>query len=45
MNPTVTLLHLHQGNCLLEEYVRDFCELCDVVDFNDIALNAFFEIA
>lgn len=42
MNPAVTLQDLHQGKCPLEEYVRDFCELCDVVDFNDIALKGIF---
>lgn len=42
MNPAVTLLLLHQGNCPLEEYVWDYDELCDVVDINDIALKGIF---
>ncbi len=40
MNPAVFhLLCLCQGERAIEEYVSDFCELCHLVDFNDVALN------
>ncbi len=40
MNPAVVrLLHLRQGDQAIEEYVQDFCELCHLVAFNDVALK------
>lgn len=42
MKPAVSLLCLHQGNHLLEDYVKEVCELCCLVDFNDVALKGIF---
>ncbi len=42
MNPAVALLSLRQGNRPLEDYVADFCNLCHVVGFNDVALKGIF---
>ncbi len=42
MNPAVRLLHLRQGNRHIEEFVEDFCGLCNLVDFNDTALKRLF---
>ncbi|KAL0190342.1 hypothetical protein M9458_013040, partial [Cirrhinus mrigala] len=39
---TSRLLCLRQGNRAIEEYVEDFCGLCHLVDFNDIALKELF---
>ncbi len=35
MNPAV----FHLLCRAIEEYVSDFCELCHLVDFNDVALH------
>ncbi|KAL0173010.1 hypothetical protein M9458_033321, partial [Cirrhinus mrigala] len=42
MNPASRLLCLRQGNQAIEEYVEDFCNLCHLVDFNDVALKGIF---
>lgn len=42
MNPAVCLLCLPQGNQAIEDYVNEFCGLCDKVDFNDAALKGLF---
>ncbi|KAL0151201.1 hypothetical protein M9458_053392 [Cirrhinus mrigala] len=42
MNPASRLLCLRQGNRAIEEYVEDFCNLCNLVDFNDVALKGIF---
>ncbi len=42
MNPADRLVHLRQGNQAIEDYVRDFCGLCNLVDFNDVALKDLF---
>ncbi|KAL0153616.1 hypothetical protein M9458_051096 [Cirrhinus mrigala] len=42
MDPASRLFSLHQGNRPIEEYVVDFCELCHLVNFNDVALNDIF---
>ncbi len=42
MNPAVALLILRQGNSPLEDYVADFCKLCHVVGFNDVAPKGIF---
>ncbi|KAI2655780.1 Protein piccolo [Labeo rohita] len=39
---TSRLLRLRQGNRTIEEYVEDFCELCHLVNFNDVALKYLF---
>ncbi len=40
MNPAVSrLLCLRQGDRAIEDYVKDFCGLCHLVDFNDVALK------
>ncbi|KAL0198836.1 hypothetical protein M9458_007376 [Cirrhinus mrigala] len=43
MNPAVSrLLTLRQGDRAIEEYVEDFCNLCHLVKFNDVALKGIF---
>ncbi len=42
MDPAVSLILLRQGNRAIVDYVADFCELCDQVGFNDIALKDIF---
>ncbi len=43
MNPAVShLLCLHQSNRAIEKYVEDFCGLCHLVGFNDVALKDIF---
>ncbi len=43
MNPAVFhLLCLRQGDRAIEEYVSDFCGLCNLVDFNDMSLKGIF---
>ncbi|KAL0204368.1 hypothetical protein M9458_002386, partial [Cirrhinus mrigala] len=42
MNPASRLLCLRQGNRAIEDYVADFCEVCHLVDFNDVALKGIF---
>ncbi len=44
MNPAVSLLRLRQGNQAIEEYIEKFCELCNQVDFNDVALKDLFRV-
>ncbi len=45
MNPAlVRLLHLRQGDQAIEEYVQDFCGLCHLVAFNDVALKDIFRV-
>ncbi len=39
MDPVSRLIRLRQGNRFIEDYVMEFCELCHVVDFNDVALK------
>ncbi|KAL0169638.1 hypothetical protein M9458_034234, partial [Cirrhinus mrigala] len=42
MDPASHLFCLRQGNQCIEDYVVDFCELCYLVDFNDVALKDIF---
>ncbi|KAL0152507.1 hypothetical protein M9458_052230 [Cirrhinus mrigala] len=42
MDPASRLFRLRQGNQPTEDYVTNFCELCHLVDFNDIALKDIF---
>jgi len=42
MNPAVTLLCLRQGNRTIENYVFEFLEISNHVDFNEVALNNIF---
>ncbi|KAL0151738.1 hypothetical protein M9458_052964, partial [Cirrhinus mrigala] len=42
MDPPSHLFHLHQGNQPIEDYVVDFCELCYLVNYNDVALKDIF---
>ena len=43
MNPAVSrLLCLCQGDRPIEDYVQNFCGLCNQVDFNDVALKDIF---
>ncbi len=43
MNPAVFhLLCLRQGDRAIEEYVSNFCGLCNLVDFNAMALKGIF---
>ncbi|KAL0146718.1 hypothetical protein M9458_058058, partial [Cirrhinus mrigala] len=42
MDPASRLFCLHQGNRCIEDYVVDFCELCHLVNFNDVALKDIF---
>ncbi len=43
MNPAVShLLCLRQSNRAIKEYVEDFCGLCHLVGFNDVALKDIF---
>ncbi len=43
-DPAVSLLRLQQGNQAIEEYIEKFCELCNQVDFNDVALKDLFRV-
>ncbi|KAL0185391.1 hypothetical protein M9458_021088, partial [Cirrhinus mrigala] len=42
MDPASRLFRLRQGNQPIEDYVADFCELCHLVTFNDVALKDIF---
>ncbi len=42
MDPAISLILLRQGNRAIEDYVAEFCGLCDQVGFNDIAKIHFF---
>ncbi|KAL0194889.1 hypothetical protein M9458_008461, partial [Cirrhinus mrigala] len=42
MDPASHLFCLHQGKRCIEDYVVDFCELCYLVEFNDVALKDIF---
>ncbi|KAL0192160.1 hypothetical protein M9458_010456, partial [Cirrhinus mrigala] len=42
MDPASRLFRLRQGNRPIEDYVTDFCELCYLVPFNDVALKDIF---
>ncbi|KAL0160112.1 hypothetical protein M9458_043837, partial [Cirrhinus mrigala] len=42
MDPASRLFRLRQSNQPIEDYVVDFCELCHLVGFNDIALKDIF---
>ncbi|KAL0185536.1 hypothetical protein M9458_017206, partial [Cirrhinus mrigala] len=42
MDPASCLFRLRQGNQPVEDYVIDFCELCHLVTFNDVALKDIF---
>ncbi|KAI2647382.1 Filamentous hemagglutinin [Labeo rohita] len=42
MDPASRLFCLRQGNQPIEDYVADFCELCHLVTFNDVALKDIF---
>ncbi len=42
MHPAVSLLCLRQGNQVIEGYVKNICELCFQVDFNEICLKSIF---
>ncbi len=43
MNPALSrLLCLRQGDRAIEDYVEDFCGLCHLVAFNDVALKDIF---
>ncbi|KAI2647952.1 Protein piccolo [Labeo rohita] len=42
MDPASHLFCLHQGNRCIEDYVVDFCGLCYLVEFNDVALKDIF---
>ncbi|KAI2646310.1 Foot protein 1 variant 1 [Labeo rohita] len=42
MDPASQLFRLRQGNQPIQDYVTNFCELCHLVDFNDIALKDIF---
>ncbi|KAL0157337.1 hypothetical protein M9458_048583, partial [Cirrhinus mrigala] len=42
MDPASRLFHLHQGNRPIEDYIMDFCGLCHLVAFNDMALKDIF---
>lgn len=42
MNPAISLLLLHQGDRRCVDYVADFCELSQLVDFSDVALTDTF---
>ncbi|KAL0153935.1 hypothetical protein M9458_050758, partial [Cirrhinus mrigala] len=42
MDPASRLFRLRQGNRPIEDYVIDFCELCYLVPFNDVALKDIF---
>lgn len=45
MNPAVIrLLRLRQRNRAIEDCVEDFCGLCHLVDFNDVALKDIFRV-
>ncbi|KAL0147810.1 hypothetical protein M9458_056887 [Cirrhinus mrigala] len=44
MDPASRLFHLRQGNRPVEDYVIDFCELCYLVTFNDVALKDIFRV-
>lgn len=41
MKPAVSIC-LHKENHLLDDYVKEVCELCCQVDFNDVALKGIF---
>ncbi|KAL0186272.1 hypothetical protein M9458_017942, partial [Cirrhinus mrigala] len=42
MDPASRLFHLRQGNHRIEYYTMDFCGLCHMVAFNDVALKDIF---
>ncbi|KAL0173334.1 hypothetical protein M9458_033645, partial [Cirrhinus mrigala] len=42
MDPASHLFCLRQGNRPIEDYVVDFCKLCHLVNFNDVALKDIF---
>ncbi|KAL0161105.1 hypothetical protein M9458_044830, partial [Cirrhinus mrigala] len=42
MDPASRLFRFHQGNHNIEDYTMDFCELCYLVTFNDVALKDIF---
>ncbi|KAL0196750.1 hypothetical protein M9458_005290, partial [Cirrhinus mrigala] len=42
MDPASRLFSLRQGNRCIEDYVVDFCGLCHLVNFNDVALKDIF---
>ncbi|KAL0189685.1 hypothetical protein M9458_016784, partial [Cirrhinus mrigala] len=44
MDPALRLFRLRQGNQPIEHYVMDFCELCHMVAFNDVALKDIFRV-
>ncbi len=45
MDPAVSrLLCLRQGDRTIEDYVEDFCGLCHLVDFNDVALKDILQV-
>ncbi len=45
MDPAVSrLLCLRQGDRTIEDYVEDFCGLCHLVDFNDVALKGILRV-
>ncbi|KAL0148130.1 hypothetical protein M9458_056532 [Cirrhinus mrigala] len=44
MDPPSRLFRLRQGNRRVEDFVVEFCELCHLVDFNDVALKDIFRV-
>ncbi len=44
MNPAVSLLRLRQGNGAIEDYVVEFLEFSNQVDFNEVALKDIFRV-
>ncbi|KAL0185364.1 hypothetical protein M9458_021061, partial [Cirrhinus mrigala] len=42
MDPASRLVRLRQGNRPIEQYVVDFCQLCHLVNLNDVALKDIF---
>ncbi len=44
MNLAVSLLRLRQGNGAIEDYVVEFLELSNQVDFNEVALKDIFRV-
>ncbi|KAL0157363.1 hypothetical protein M9458_048609, partial [Cirrhinus mrigala] len=44
MDPASRLFCLRQGNRCIEDFVVEFCELCHLVPFNDVALKDIFRM-
>ncbi|KAI2644749.1 Protein piccolo [Labeo rohita] len=44
MDPVSRLFYPRQGNLCIEDYVLDFCGLCHLVGFNDVALKDIFRV-